>query len=450
MTYPQSSDSWEALCAPDKLAFRAACNTVVGPSLRPIKRRVIARISSSKEARSLFVQSWERFKNLETSDTAKFFELLTALPVWQTLVIEEIAAEHRWTDLFSKNAEGFVEKSKALIEKLWDKYQHPTARALSAFALGLGTIYVANGSLTIHVKPVLSQGDEIPVVFRPSNDKDAKPIPVSFVPTADVKGIPVKLELDSDDKPIKLRFDCNGKPADEIAYVVEQLQISNRSLAQVASGLNSVAKASAALDGADLRSKLKDISTNISSNATKLKEIHDGIEKGLGDQSAVAKREAEYVDQHLGVMATAAAIHRNIVPLVIDQGGSQSIMLSSFDPVTGRSESKIVDVHVSKITQGKAGKLVPLAVTSENQTLSQLHDRKEGEVISLQGVPWKLAVNAIDKHWYRSRVSVTFVQDMTPVPMRTIELQSPNSEQKTAANEIPETAPATQAGGESK
>src|SRR5690348_3732725 len=107
MKYSEQPASWRQLCMPAELGFRAACNEVVDSSLRPIKRHVIVRLSNSPEAENVFEEAWNSISSsLPFGVTGEprpsvFFQALTALPTWRTLVIEEVAAEQRWSDLVS-------------------------------------------------------------------------------------------------------------------------------------------------------------------------------------------------------------------------------------------------------------------------------------------------------------------------------------------------------------
>ena len=137
---PGNGSSWESLCTEAELAFRAACNRAAESPFRPMKIRVIARLSRSPDAQNIFRRLWSQAG--EQAD--HFFPLLASDAGWWTLVNEEIQREHSWGDLL--NWEFFSKKLfewiKAFLEKLFDK-GHPAAQAITTILVVLGSMWGA-------------------------------------------------------------------------------------------------------------------------------------------------------------------------------------------------------------------------------------------------------------------------------------------------------------------
>jgi len=432
----EPSNAWEAFCVPEELAFRAACNAAVDPSARPVKRRVIGRLSQSNEARRLFAETWDRAVSLGTPQPTAFFQLLTELPSWQTLVIEQIAAERRWSDVRSKNTDTLVEKIKSFAEKFWDKREHPSAAALTRLGLGLSmaVAFTHTGVLTIPVKTSLDGKSTVPVTLS-LDDKDRKPFRVSFVPTGDPAQIPIKVEVNSG-KPITLQVDAEQCAEKTLEKVVAQLRASNQSLAGVASGIHSVADQAAKLDGEDLRSKLQGISDKINASTTELQKMDQAIHADLGKQSTSETTNAQYVNRQLAVMTRAALTPKSAITLSLSQGASQSVILPSFTPDTGKFESSTVEVQLVGIGQGEHGKTLSVKILAgADSECDGCDNLTEGTVAILKNKPWKLVVNSIEKHWYRSRASVTLFEDMGELPLPTLASSPPSPDKTTAQND---------------
>jgi hypothetical protein len=123
------------------MAFHAACNQAVDASIRPIRRRVLRRLAerfrfdgrllrllsdtqsqADNEIPAHPVVSW-RGKLVEN----RFIELIASDPQWKTIVLDAVVQERRWSDIWSRGYEIFLDRLVSLLEKLISP-DHPTAR----------------------------------------------------------------------------------------------------------------------------------------------------------------------------------------------------------------------------------------------------------------------------------------------------------------------------------
>jgi hypothetical protein len=426
-----NSVSWANLCTPNELAFRAACNSVVDHSLRPVKRRVIERLSNSPEAQDLFKKFWSAAVVPSTSFPAEnFFTLLVKDPLWQTIVSEEVDNEHSWKDLFNGNffKEGAKVKDwfRSFLEKLGGK-DHPAARALTAATLGL--------SLVVGVKYEKPDMLTIPVTVAPSYDSkgdritfkvDTDPVKVSLTASATSADIPVQLRLLPDEKPVRINFvsdgQLKGNLTDGLVEITKKLGATNASLKQAASNLKLIATQPVHADLVGLSKTLAGVEQNISATTlqltetnSKLADLKSTYETQSENEASNSQNAVQNINQRLGILTKASARRQDATRLILEEGTVRSlVVLPYLDPASGQETSRDIRISVVSIGGNDKDKTVSLTITPKNEEPVAY---KEGDNLSLLPVPWTLTVNSIQKHWYgRNSVTLTFTPESSVFP----------------------------------
>ena len=175
------------------LAFRAACNTAAAESKRPLRRRVIERLAASPDTQALIANLQPLVAAIPGGD---LFEVLANDARWKTLVAETVADTLGWDDLMTRGR-SWGEYAATIWRKFSAGDDQHVARLVLMVIASWGAYEVAADK---------SPPKPLDVKFQVSADTDAIPlsIPVSFVPRTDGASLPVKLDLQTDSKPIVL------------------------------------------------------------------------------------------------------------------------------------------------------------------------------------------------------------------------------------------------------
>ncbi len=395
---------WSAHCRATVLGFRAACNAVVEPSLRPVRIRVAERLSKSKEAKELFGKHWGGDEGVDA-----FWVSLTKDECWRTLVIEAIEQNRRWSNLLKVKPS---EWGSSLLEKLRDK-GHPGARAATATLATFSTLWAAHA--------VAPNAITLPVSLAAS---DRKPLTLPIKLSSDQGGeYSLKIKVDPGENPIPLRFvaggGTQGAGTDVLQNLTDQLVISNRSLNQTATYLNKIASQPVAPELGQMQDAIAQVSKTIQSTSDKLQTIDGRLEtlnatyaERADAQAKKAEVEASSVTRDLAIVALASASHNPPVQLAIAEHSSQSVVLPSFEPTSGQSSSKTITIMVGGVS-GSGGSLsVPLRLSSSPNPVNST----VGDVLDLGPLPWKLTVNAIERHFFSPDiVRVTLSPEIKPI-----------------------------------
>ena len=214
----------------DSLSFRAACNAAVEFPRRPIKRRVVIRISESSETSALIKRLLTELPEGILEDNL-FADKLSKDSSWQTLVLELIMNEQRWGDLLNKCTSSDAPKKilewfRSLYDKLYDP-SRPATRAATTAAVTLSTLWFAHHSkpqlyneITQPIRAIVTADkSSIPVSFAPSSNQT--PLTVTFVPQA-TADIPIGLRLDAAATPLKIQFVPSGNSFTDLAKAAIQ------------------------------------------------------------------------------------------------------------------------------------------------------------------------------------------------------------------------------------
>jgi hypothetical protein len=209
------------------LGFRAAANAAVKNTEEPIKRRVLGCILKSKEFHDLCLSllrissvevlslrgvhpeealprlrdSLEKSEVVENLLLPDFYDRLSQDKRFVTIVMEAVAAERRWNDLWKADFRSIWERVRAVLEKIFDKH-HPVSRALVSLLLSGGTLIFALQYKELRIpvsvdldgskKPISlkfdlgTQGQSVPIRFVAPD-----PVPVNFATSK-----PIQLSID--------------------------------------------------------------------------------------------------------------------------------------------------------------------------------------------------------------------------------------------------------------
>jgi hypothetical protein len=440
MSLPQAN-SWSDLCVTSQLAFRAACNSALDPSRRPVKRRVIERLSNSSEARDLFERLWQSTTNsVPGSRSEIFFKLLAGDILWQTKVAEEVARENSWKDL--SNIKFFKDKFRdwvsSLLEKLGSK-EHPAARALTAATLGF--------SLVVAVK-LVSPPDTltIPVRVAASYDSKGEPISIKFggdsvkvnlAPVTDdatKTQVPIQLQIIPDKTPVHVNVvsdgNLGGKSVDALAVMTKKLDSSNVALRNAAANLSSIAQQPIHSDLTNLRAGLEGVSRDVSLTTARLDdvnrrlaEIKSSYEAQSKEEVSTSMNEVQDIDQRLKILARASANQRGTFEMTFLENTARPVFLPHFDPASGQESSKAVVINVHDIRGVGKSKIANIGHESEGSSdpaigsAGALQAYHEGERLPFDSEPWSITVASIEKHWYgKGSVILRFTPESSAIP----------------------------------
>jgi hypothetical protein len=406
----QSASPFSAndLLNPDSLNFRAACNEPLPPAQRPLKKRVLQRISKSEDAKEICARILADFGELcDQRQATQFWATLATDLAWKTLVIEQVDLERNWKDLLNPDLEGKIwDLIQSAVEKIWDSY-HPVTRIAGLSAISLLSLIVTE-------RAVNSLGNSLN--FQPL--KDLGSIPLSAPKQMPQLGFSkddldrLRLQIPADAPPFKLQ-DASVSLADpsalignfhdsstslirsevDLRHALETSQQQNQNLpnnldliARQLQGISAKLKSDsiAAKDPKDLYAELDQMSGNLQGVATQL----DTQESKL--QSQIDKSNEEL---RSAVDAGAFSAH-----LTLSGKGIQAIVLPVVDPAKKAVEPVPLVIQVKEASGAGATGRVTLTVTAQGKshTWTDLAEGQINPIENLGGVAGTLVVNSID------------------------------------------------------
>jgi hypothetical protein len=391
------NDPWNEWCSVTELAFRAACNVVAEPRSRPVKRRVIGRLSGSTEAQRLFAEVGEEVarRNGPLSESA-FFEELVARREWATLVVEAISAEHRWGDLFG-DFPSAVDHVQAFWEKCLGKDASTAARVASTVALGLGSLVTVHwvAPETLHL-PVHVEwtGDKNPLLVSLTPDESGSPIALTVKGPEGETALPVRIEASSEDKPIKLHFEAdelNGAtPAAALNDVSAQLKRTNQALEATTVRIQDLVRLTSDTNPRGVLHELK----NLGNEVDKLTVVVQSEADASKGQMSVLR------DNLLTVAGTTIGPHER-VETTLRPSSAQSVVLPVLDP-DGRTIFSTVTLCIGRIDVSRPTVALDIVTGQADTPCNSASPRPipEGGERSYPELGWKVTVKAIQHHWF--------------------------------------------------
>jgi hypothetical protein len=340
-------EQWKDLCTPTSLQFRAACNAVAGDKGKPVKPRVVVRISQHPDAADLFQKTW--IASAYSPD--QFFLSLMQGESWKTLVAEAIAGETRWGDLFQGRFQGALDRTLAFIEKLLHP-ENPIAKSGTVIAAGAASFWVMkfvlpDGALDIPLKPVLGDPKELKVSFSPALGTSGGVIPVEFRMPAGVKEVPVSLAVTAQANPVELRLvarDGQGAITDSaLNDVAAQIKVAAGSLSNAAGAMKTLNDTVASFNGAS-------ISENVIALNNDVRELVDAYSKQ-------SEKESLAWTSRLHTVTNASLTAQQRIPVELRAGTSASIPLPKFDMKSGAASYEVLTVCVGDIKSSKPAQL---------------------------------------------------------------------------------------------
>lgn len=446
--YPPQASSWSDVCVANQLAFRAVCNSAIDPSRRPLKKRVIERLSDSPEAKDLYRTHWVSASHLQGSQPENFFKLLGSDILWQTKVAEEVESERSWKDLSNGKFFGkFRDWTSALFEKLAGK-EHPAARALTAATLGLSLVVAIKSvgpvdTLTIPVSVVATYDKKAaPITLKLAGDSvkvNLEPVTDSIAKTQ----VPIQLQLIPDKTAVPINFvsggESGGRPKDALTEVTKKLESSNVVLRQAAASLDLMAKQPVHSDLTKLYANLDSVSQNVFQTRSKLDDVNRTLaelktsyETQSREQVLTSKNEGQNIDQKLKILARASANQRDAFDMSFQENTCRTVLLPHFDPDSGQETSIVAGIDVRGIREDGKSRTVNIDRRTEGScdpavVAGPSHDYSEGKRIPLNPEPWNLTVISIERNWYgRRSATLRFTPESSAIPNNptTIPLQS--------------------------
>ncbi len=147
---------------PESIFFHAACNEAVDSSLRPIRQTVINRLADrflddatnehistkASELSDLFAAARaqaEKELGIHSQSAllqSRIVELVGKDPLWRTLVLDLVAQQKRWNDVWSRRYKFISDRFKSFLEKATSP-DHPIAKAASTALATFTTILLA-------------------------------------------------------------------------------------------------------------------------------------------------------------------------------------------------------------------------------------------------------------------------------------------------------------------
>lgn len=420
--------SIQEFLSPDNLAFRAACNEAAEVKNRPVRRRVIARLSKAADTRTV-VNHVLRLLSHDLIDDHLFAVELAKNPSWQTLVAEQIAEERRWSDLFEKyiskeRIKKLYEWCEPLLSKSFDQTRPATKVVSAALAavLALGVAHVAK--ITIPVE--FSQGSSKPMSLQLGTIDPDKPIGVQF----DAKGLgdalPIHLQFDS--APIKVGLvgeGLNGEnPTDTLRKIEGQLEASNKSLYLAQNQLALLASNQGISDISGAKNNIGDLTnaiTQTSSNIDKIgANVHDlqaSYDTKTAQQIAVADSQSQSFMQQTQILDRA--LERTSLSINLVEGSSQAVALQSFDPATGKLSAASLTISFNNFFGPPLNGAVIAYRSDDKQTPPGQITLGEGQSTVVPGMGYRLTVDAFERYWFiRRKIYLSLTPEIDGVPMQ--------------------------------
>ncbi len=397
---------WLSLCGVSNLSFRAACNAVVDPRARPVKRRVVSRLGTSREARALFKAVWEAALVRAAPLPQAFFDELISRREWATLVVETEASEQGWINLFGK--EGFLgawDRLSALWEKLFGKDAGVIPRVITIALAGGGSILPAQ-KLLIPIELQVAPG-KIPMQVEVTAPPGTTPIPISIKGPNNETEIPVHIKGTTDDVPIKLKFQAekSGDRPPDVALnaIVEQLTRTNVALSATSTQLTSVVNSVSGGSDAGIARRLDVLGGQVDA-------FRSQIDAGLAQEQQAESDLFGDLRNNLQLVAeTTIRPHQQVVA-TLRADSIRYMVLPSFDTEGRHTSFTTVVLCTGKIATADGAGSVQLRISADagERPCAGAKRTVHAGVVSDSPPGWQATVNAIDTPLFGHRtVTIT-------------------------------------------
>jgi len=386
------------------LAFRAACNGAVSPEARPIRRRVVGRLSRAEETRPLVNHILAALPP-DLLDDYDFAVQLAKNAAWQTLVAEKVEEERRWQDLVRGPLPGKVNE---WLESLFHKATEGGRPLIKAIPAVLGTVAGLAAANWLHIPlkidPIVSGGE---LKFHIGADSEQKPI--QFQLQASKSPIPIDVTTRSADQ----------SPIQALENISRQLNNGNRSLSQVQNQLASIATNPSFKDIGGTRDAVVALSKQLGAESKNLDGITQEL-KGLSSnysgetekQIKIAEGQKQAFEQEIPI--AYRALQRTAIPVSLAAGSSQAIAIQTFDPSTGKVSSTSVVFSFARLKQNVAEITVHGAGPP---AFNDLYDLAEGQSTTINDISYKVTLNEIQRYWvFSHKVELSLTPEFAPFP----------------------------------
>lgn len=389
---------WTPLCQAADLAFRTACNAAVLPSARPVKRRVIERLSESGEADRVFNLVWQAASQSPPPFEQRFFDELGRNPLWSTLVVEAIAEERRWKDTFSNTEfSSFADRVRSFFEKCFGKDAGTLTKIASTAAAGAGTLAIAT-----QINPEILHKVTLPIEVQLKRDNAA--IPVQLMLDSKLDSIPITFKASTGDKPIELHFESDGKgdntPAAALNLVASRLEQTNTSISATAAQLTNLVNLTSSSNDNGLIKHLGDVNGAV-------RELTDAFNTAAKSEMDASNKNSDVVAAKLNLVAKTTIVpsHYRVAKLLPDS--IQTVLIPIIDADEHRTESVKITLCTGEMDSVKGVQLKALDNfkngNCDNGGTYQWTP-PGGEVDTADGL-WTATVNSYEHHWYGSRAA---------------------------------------------
>jgi hypothetical protein len=399
---------WASLCNVNELAFRTACNAAVAASSRPIKRRVIHRLAESAEAQRVFSFVWMSAEKKEPPIEPHFFEELTKSQLWSTLVVEAIAEERKWGDIFSPaEFSGNLDRLHAFWEKCFGKDASALTKVASTAAAGAGSLAIATQfnpnvlhTITLPIEVEL-KGDSTPLPVRFVVDSKGDSIPITFKGPDGATTIPVRFEASVNDKPLKLHFESDTKddrtPAAALNLVASRLDQTNTSITTTAAQLTNLVKLTSNGNSEALLDRLGEVSSQVH-------QLTDAFNRAVATQMAISQKQGDAVTANLNLFAKTTIVPYRYRLTQLRPNSIQTVVIPTIEPTDGTAGSAKITLCTGKMDSEHRVQL---------KIFDAFNDKPCGRIPANQWTPtpagsdvrtddrlWIATVNSVDHHWY--------------------------------------------------
>lgn len=425
-------------CKAENIYFRSACNEAIDSDRRPVKKRVIARLTSLDETYQILTGVAAKLSQSKAILTDEdFFAGLLADARWKTLVQEAVVGERKWLDLFTGESRDIVNGVKvkfkdkvvdwlfACMEKFFNRQEHPTATIITTavilFTMPLVVKTISQNLYDAFTKPIriafTPDFDELKKGLKEFTAEDLKnaQLTINVRPTFDCDlerlkaqldgrkpcGLPITF-IDTDKMPIQVAAKVDVSSL--LGNATKQVNNGTATLKAMASSLDSIQKQSAVLNStldnrfSTVAERLAATNDTIKVTNVSVDDLKKTFEQQYQNSLKANEKEAADLDQELRILQESTISRGGPVPLRLERGKAQTVVLRSPDPKTGVMDTKVVSITVKRISGPDGKEILSLeenGVPVEVQT---------GATKQLSDIPWDLTAHAIEKHWFSESV----------------------------------------------
>lgn len=399
--------------SPGNLAFRAACNAVLPTSGKPLKERAIELIHKSDDSHNILVRLWDTHGPVAHDVMAA--NLAQDL-CWKTLVLEKVARESAWRDLFSyMKWDKIFDGAKSLYEKLWDGGNHPAAKTAATVILtvaGYGAAKtLAPQALAIPFTPVWSDKANLPIRFAVDSSGKLPPFQVQMVPPANGLQIPVNLQVNGTSSPIDIELAGSSSPQKAIQDIALQIAATSRSVANASVDLHQLSAHEAEADPKLLAASIGQVADGISDASIEITQVSKKIdslqsslkEAAVDEESATEARTAKVIGD---LVVISHSTQHGIATLTLRKGQSRAVALPYPDGEKGEISSCTVELTLDGIGQDKGGEYILLRAHPEGDvSASPVHLYAGGSVQILDQPIYRASLNARSRTWLGGQIA---------------------------------------------